>query len=123
MGRTFNRRELYDLMWAQPARAVAASAGVSDVALAKACRRADIPVPPRGHWAKKKASRATIRPSLPPRFPGAPDEVVVGGRHDPYWGRNWKQDILNAPVPPVPVLPALLLPRVKGSKILSRSSS
>jgi hypothetical protein len=38
MGRNFKRQELYDLVWSRPAGEVAGTAGVSGVALAKACR-------------------------------------------------------------------------------------
>jgi hypothetical protein len=49
MNREFARKELYDLVWSQPMRTVAASVGISDVALAKHCKKANIPVPTRGH--------------------------------------------------------------------------
>jgi hypothetical protein len=47
-GKSLTRQKLYDLVWDQPTRTVATEIGVSDVALAKACRRAEIPIPPRG---------------------------------------------------------------------------
>ena len=45
--RRFTRRELYNLVWSKPISKLAATYGVSDAGLAKACRRANIPVPRR----------------------------------------------------------------------------
>lgn len=60
----FTRQALYDRVWAEPMRTVAHSLGVSDVGLAKACRAADIPTPPRGWWAKLQHNKP-----LPPKPP------------------------------------------------------
>jgi hypothetical protein len=49
MPKKFTRQQLYDLAWTQPTRTVAAEIGISDVALAKICRKADVPIPPRGY--------------------------------------------------------------------------
>src|SRR5258708_9810382 len=86
MGRKFTRQELYDLVWSQPMKTVSASVGVSDVALAKACRKAQIPVPERGYWAKKQACKRIIKRPLSPRFPGASDEIEVGSGVRAYRG-------------------------------------
>ncbi|MFL9897902.1 hypothetical protein PQR71_06970 [Paraburkholderia fungorum] len=78
MGYAFTRQQLYELIWASPISTLAKSVGVSNVGLAKACREGDIPLPPRGHWAKLHAGQRVIRPSLPPRGPGVSDRVNVG---------------------------------------------
>jgi hypothetical protein len=49
---TWNREELYEKVWSEPVTKVAKGYGVSDVALAKACRKLKVPVPGRGYWAK-----------------------------------------------------------------------
>jgi hypothetical protein len=41
--------QLYELVWAGPITTLAKSLAVSDVELAKACRRGDIPLAPRGY--------------------------------------------------------------------------
>lgn len=64
------RNELYDAVWAEPMRAVAKRFGVSDVALAKRCRRMGIPLPGRGYWAKKAAGKKVRQISLPKAIPG-----------------------------------------------------
>jgi hypothetical protein len=45
---TFSREALYKLIWSEPTRTVSKRLGISDVGLAKACRRANIPTPGPG---------------------------------------------------------------------------
>lgn len=72
-----NRKDLYERVWQEPMRTVAQSLGVSDVGLAKACRSAGIPTPPRGYWAKLKHDKPLPpRPPLPKRS-GQSDAVVI----------------------------------------------
>ncbi|MDP9975262.1 hypothetical protein J2W39_006551 [Variovorax paradoxus] len=59
------RSELYEKVWASPMTKLAAELGISDVGLAKACRRHAVPVPPRGFWAKLKAGQKPPRTALP----------------------------------------------------------
>lgn len=51
------REELHARVWQQPMRTLAEEFGISDVALAKTCRKAKVPVPGRGHWARKAAGK------------------------------------------------------------------
>jgi len=44
---------------------VAKKYGISDVGLAKICRRNNIPVPPRGFWARRQAGYKVDVISLP----------------------------------------------------------
>jgi hypothetical protein len=59
------RSELYEKVWQMPMTRLAKELGVSDVGLAKACRRNAIPTPPRGYWAKLEAGKAVDKPALP----------------------------------------------------------
>lgn len=59
------RTELYDRVWAEPIQKLSSEFGLSDVGLAKLCRRHNIPVPPRGYWAKKQAGKKVQQPALP----------------------------------------------------------
>ena len=59
MGEWLSRRSLYDLVWSQPMRVLCTRFGISDVALAKTCKRAMIPTPERGYWARKEAGKKT----------------------------------------------------------------
>lgn len=52
---SFTAQELFDEVWNTPVLKLAQEIGVSDVGLAKACRKAGIPLPSRGYWAKQSA--------------------------------------------------------------------
>jgi hypothetical protein len=47
---------------------------ISDRAMAKICARKQVPVPPRGYWAKKSAGKDVPKPSLPDFVEKAPKE-------------------------------------------------
>jgi len=53
----FTPQQMFRMVWETPVLLLARQIGVSDVGLAKACRRAGIALPPRGHWAKPESSR------------------------------------------------------------------
>jgi hypothetical protein len=59
------RSELYEKVWSAPMTKLAKELGISDVGLAKACRRHDVPAPPRGYWAKLAAGHKPPRTPLP----------------------------------------------------------
>lgn len=60
-----SRADLYDRVWKTPLRKLATEFGISDVGLAKACRRHDIPTPPQGHWTRVEHGKGVERPPLP----------------------------------------------------------
>lgn len=64
--RLLTRQELYDLVWSKPIRNLAKEFGISDVGLAKACARHNIPRPERGYWQQLTVGKAPERPQLPP---------------------------------------------------------
>ena len=64
---TITREELYDEVWSKPMMRLARSFGLSDVGLAKLCKRHNIPRPPRGYWAKVEAGQKPRRIPLPPQ--------------------------------------------------------
>jgi hypothetical protein len=43
MQQEFTRKEIYDLVWSQPVRTIAAGMGISDVGLVKDLKKANIP--------------------------------------------------------------------------------
>lgn len=59
-------QELYNLVWSKPMTKIAKDFGVSDRAVAKTCARRQVPVPPRGYWAKKTVGIDSPRPPLVP---------------------------------------------------------
>lgn len=61
------REELYEEVWAEPITIIAARYNLSDVGMAKVCRRMEIPLPGRGYWAKVRAGQSVKKmPLLPP---------------------------------------------------------
>ncbi|MDR7192709.1 hypothetical protein [Luteimonas terrae] len=60
-----SRSDLFDLVWSEALGKVGARFGVSDVAVAKACKKHGIPLPKQGHWARDPKKRDR-QPKLPP---------------------------------------------------------
>jgi hypothetical protein len=65
--RQISRHELYKQVWNVPMTKLAAQYGLSDVGLAKICKKYNIPRPPRGYWAKKAAGQKVEKDPLPNR--------------------------------------------------------
>ncbi|MDU9027638.1 hypothetical protein [Pseudomonas mediterranea] len=66
---TYSVRELFDRAWSTPVLRLAQEIGVSDVALSKACKKAGIPLPRRGYWAKPDEKR--------PKKPAPPNSTEL----------------------------------------------
>ena len=62
--KTVQREVLYDQVWAQPMTKLAKEYGISDVALAKICKKLNIPYPWRGYWRRKETGRAVKQLTL-----------------------------------------------------------
>ncbi len=62
--KSFTPQQLFEMVWERPALIIAKEIGVSDVGLSKACRKAGITLPTRGHWAKPESKRPR-RPKPP----------------------------------------------------------
>ena len=66
------RQELYEKVWTTPMQKLSKEFGLSDVGLAKLCRRHDIPVPGRGYWARiqfgQEPGRAPLAALKEPRL-------------------------------------------------------
>lgn len=101
MANRLSRKELYELVWAEPMKNLAPRFGISDVALKKACARAEVPTPDRGHWAKRAVGKSTSQVALPARPPGMDDEVLIGAGAG-YWHERWTEEELLGPLPPPP---------------------
>lgn len=84
MSVTLTRQELYERVWAEPVDTLAKEYGLSNVGLGKACRRHNIPVPPRGYWARRAAGQKLRRPALPAAQDGNESVTLLGSdRPDP----------------------------------------
>jgi hypothetical protein len=60
-----SREQLYEEVWAEPIIKVAERYGVSDVAVAKWCRKLNVPRPGRGYWARRAAGQQVKQRPLP----------------------------------------------------------
>jgi hypothetical protein len=74
------RKQLYDLVWSEPVSKIAPRYNISDVGFAKLCRREDVPLPPRGYWAKLKFGKKVPKPRLKPRENPEAEIVVIADR-------------------------------------------
>lgn len=99
MSHSFTRKELYDLVWSEPMRDIAKRFEISDVGLAKACRTAEIPVPPRGYWNKQKAGHRVVKAALSPRRPGHSETVTIGRSRDWYYAERLELNELEPSQP------------------------
>jgi len=61
-----SRAELYEKVWSTPILQLAQDFGLSDVGLAKICRRHGIPLPGLGYWRKRETGHDPGRVALPP---------------------------------------------------------
>ncbi|WP_332767784.1 hypothetical protein [Phenylobacterium sp.] len=100
---TLSRQELYELVWADPIRTVAATYGVSDVWLKKVCAGVQVPTPDRGYWAKLAAGKPVVKAKLPLRDPGMSDTVSI--TKPAYSYRYDPEAELAEPIPEPPVFP------------------
>lgn len=75
----FRREDLYNLVWTSPVSEIAVRLGVSDVALAKLCRRAGIPIPGRGYWQRAESGQAVDPTPLRDAPRGLPEWLRIRG--------------------------------------------
>lgn len=131
------REELHDQVWSQPMRTIAASIGISDVALAKRCKAANVPVPPRGWWARKEAGKPVTVEPLPPLpfvmsnyFPalekskGSVEGVGVQALDPPVFrDLTQVQEEIRAAVKPNNAPPALTRPHPIVARLLNQDAA
>lgn len=72
----YTREQLHEAIWSKPCIKLSAELGISDVGLAKTCRRMGIPRPPRGYWARVEAGEKLKREPLPAAKPGQSPQVT-----------------------------------------------
>jgi hypothetical protein len=77
------REQLYELVWSEPMSRLCKTIGISDVAIAKHCRRSDVPIPERGYWNKLYAGQEVGRTSLPPRDLATINIIEMSGTLSP----------------------------------------
>ena len=71
------RQELCEKMWSRPAISLAQEFGISGGGLGKICSRFEIPVPPRGYWAKLAARKHVTRIPFPTAKSDVSSEILI----------------------------------------------
>ena len=80
---TISRQELYKLVWSKPVVKIAKEFGISDVAVAKICKKMNIPKPGLGYWAKKKYGKRTKTKPLPTDNEGGLESYTISKWAEP----------------------------------------
>jgi hypothetical protein len=75
--REITREELHELVWSKPTRIAAKEFGLSDVGLAKVCRKLGVKKPPRGYWAKVASGRRVAKVRLGVLPDGCVSKAVI----------------------------------------------
>ena len=73
---TFDRQQLYDLVWAEPLLSLSKKYNISDVGLRKNCLRMGVPVPETGYWARMQHGKTTTVTPLPKDHYGQTEVVL-----------------------------------------------
>lgn len=79
----FSREELYAMVWTTPMQRLAKEFGISDVALAKTCKKLAVPRPSRGYWARKAAGQTVKAKPLPVKSATQNDGVYLSRTAEP----------------------------------------
>jgi hypothetical protein len=109
-----SREDLYQRVWSTPVTKLAKELDISDVGLAKACRKASIPLPPVGYWTKVAHGKTVPRPALPPS-----DQATVELDAQRFRGVKAPEAEKAAPAPTVAVpaeMPSRLPPFTAATK-------
>lgn len=113
--------ELYQRIWEKPIQALAKEFGLSDVGLAKICKRHNIPNPERGYWAKLYAGQKIKKPLLPGPTKG--NDIIRIGKVEPV-ERAPKEEAAPCPiaVPEILKAPHPLIEMAKKSMVFSSTA-
>lgn len=76
-GTEVTRQVLYDQVWSTPMIKLAKEYGISDVALAKICKKFNVPYPWRGYWRRKETGKAVKQPPLPANANPAKQMIAI----------------------------------------------
>ncbi|MGK5089929.1 hypothetical protein WDW86_20450 [Bdellovibrionota bacterium FG-2] len=75
--KTFTYQEFYDLVWSTPARTLSPDLGISDVMIAKICKKHNIPKPYKGYWTKYYAGQKPKQRQLPQVAKMSEGKIVI----------------------------------------------
>ena len=88
----FTREDLYEAIWSEAVQKVAQALGISDVGLAKICKKLNVPRPGRGYWAKSPRLRKVLKKPLPPLAEGQESVSSISQAG----GAGWTREALKA---------------------------
>jgi len=106
------REDLYEAIWSEAVQKVAEALGISDVGLAKICKKLNVPRPGRGYWAKSPRLRKVLRKPLPPLKEGQESSTSISGPAmggGAGWTREALKTLANEGIP----LPTVAAPSLK----------
>jgi hypothetical protein len=114
------RTALYEKVWVTPTRTLAKEFGMSDVGLAKMCRKHNIPVPPVGYWRRQETGYKDSRPSLPASKDGPEHlDIYVSERLRPEF-----EELARQFAPKVIVTPEISHPlALRSQRLLEREKT
>ncbi len=98
------REELYDEVWSTPMVRLAKRYGISDVGLAKVCKKLKIPVPGRGYWQKIKSGKRVRRTPLPLLAKGQENVVMIGRTTKPANNNEERMHVDSEKLPENPIV-------------------
>jgi hypothetical protein len=87
-----SREALYDLIWDEPVYKLAVRYKINGVALAKISRKAKIPLPPRGYWAKRAHGKKP-RKTLLKAISGVSETITIREGEGPRGQRPPKPEL------------------------------
>jgi hypothetical protein len=93
------REKLYEQVWTVPGARLAALYGISDVGLAKVCKRYRIPRPGRGYWARIAAGQKVRKAPLPSMKGAGYDTVHLQGWDVSDEVLESQSSVIDAPTP------------------------
>ena len=108
-----DRNKLYEEVWAEPMTKVSKRYQISDVALAKICKKLDIPVPERGYWARVTHGQKLKQAPLPERSKDTPQQSEV----HPVPPPQWKESIQAASLEAIHISDTLASPHPLTTKL------
>ncbi len=91
-----DREALYERVWSVPMSRLAAEYGLSDVGLAKVCKKLNVPRPGLGYWRQLEFGKARRRPPLPP---SAVSVAYVTKRENSSIRPTHPREIQSVPMP------------------------
>jgi hypothetical protein len=80
--REITREELHQLVWSKPTRVAAKEFGLSDVGLAKICRKPGVKKPPRGFWEKIASGMRMKKLPLGALPDGCVSKTIIHGKNE-----------------------------------------